>query len=168
MRKLMLVAAALVMLAMALPGVWLAGPSTRQAAAWTPAELAVLRSLSLAALPPVPPDPSNAVADDPRAVALGRQIFFDPRFSGNGQVSCTTCHVPDRYFTDGKTLGQGMGTVSRHTMSLIGSSYSTWFTWGGKADCQWAQALGPLENTAGQGGDRLSQHRRACATGLAA
>ena len=156
MRKLILIAAALVMLALALPGVWLAAQSASQAAAWTPAELAMLRSLSLKALPPLPPDPSNRVADDPRAVALGRQIFYDPRFSGNGKVSCATCHVPDRYFTDGKTLGQGMGTVSRHSMSLIGSSYSPWFTWDGKADSQWAQALGPLENTAEQGGDRLT------------
>ena len=155
MRKLILIAAALIMVGVALLSVWMAN----QPAAWTPAELATLRSLSLAALPPVPPDPSNAVADDPRAAALGRQIFFDPRFSGNGQVSCATCHLPGRYFTDGKTLGQGMGIVSRHTMSLIGSSYSPWFTWDGKADSQWAQAFGPLENPAEHGGDRLTYAR---------
>ena len=155
MRKLVLIAAALIMVGVALLSVWIA----RQPAAWTPAELATLRSLSLAALPPVPPDPSNAVADDPRAAAMGRQVFYDPRFSGNGQVSCATCHLPGRYFTDGKTLGQGMGIVSRHTMSLIGSSYSPWFTWDGKADSQWAQAFGPLENPAEHGGDRLTYAR---------
>ena len=155
MRKLILIAAAAIMVGVALFSVWMAN----QPAAWTPAELTTLRSLSLAALPPVPPDPSNAVADDPRAAALGRQIFFDPRFSGNGQVSCATCHLPGRYFTDGKTLGQGMGIASRHTMSLIGSSYSPWFTWDGKADSQWAQAFGPLENPAEHGGDRLTYAR---------
>jgi cytochrome c peroxidase len=155
MRKLILIAAAMIMVGVALFSVWMA----RQPAAWTPAELATLRSLSLAALPPVPPDPSNAVAGDSRAAAMGRQIFFDPRFSGNGQVSCATCHLPGRYFTDGKTLGQGMGIVSRHTMSLIGSSYSPWFTWDGKADSQWAQAFGPLENPAEHGGDRLTYAR---------
>ena len=155
MRKLILITAAVIMVGVALFSVWMAN----QPAAWTPVELATLRSLSLAALPPVPPDPSNAVADDPRAAALGRQIFFDPRFSGNGQVSCATCHLPGRYFTDGKTLGHGMGIVSRHTMSLIGSSYSPWFTWDGKADSQWSQAFGPLENPAEHGGDRLTYAR---------
>jgi cytochrome c peroxidase len=100
MRKLILLAAALIMLGAALLSAWLAN----QAPAWSPAELVTLRSLSLAALPPFPSDPSNAVADDLRAAALGRKIFFDPGFSANGQVACATCHVPGRYFTDGKTL----------------------------------------------------------------
>ncbi len=155
MRKLILIAAALIMLAVALLSVWLAN----QPAAWTPADLATLRSLSLASLPPLPPDPSNAVADNSTAAALGRQLFFDPRFSGSGQVSCATCHLPGRYYTDGKTLGQGMGIVSRHTMSLLGSSYSPWFTWDGKADSQWAQVFGPLDNPAEHGGDRLAYAR---------
>lgn len=155
MRRLILITAALVMLAAALLSVWLAN----QTPTWSPDELATLRSLSLAALPPLPPEPSNAVADDPRAAALGRRLFFDPRFSLDNQVSCATCHVPGRYFTDGKVLAQGVGIVSRHAMSLIGSAYSPWFTWDGKADSQWAQALGPLENTAEHGGDRLSYAR---------
>jgi cytochrome c peroxidase len=155
MRKLILIVAALIMLVMALLSILMA----QQSPAWSPAELATLRSLSLSALPSLPPDPSSAVADDPRAVSLGQQIFYDPRFSANNQVSCATCHVPGRYFTDGKTLGQGVGTISRHTMSLLGSSYSPWFTWDGKADSQWAQALGPLENLVEHGGDRMSYAR---------
>jgi cytochrome c peroxidase len=137
--------------AAALPAGCLGG----QGVPWTPEELQTLRSLSLSALPPLPPDPSNAVADDPRAVALGRQLFFDPRFSANDQVSCATCHIPGLYFTDGKTLGQGVGVINRHTMSLLGSAYSPWFTWDGKADSQWAQALGPLENAVEHGGSRV-------------
>jgi cytochrome c peroxidase len=156
MRKLILVVAALTVLGALLVTVWL---GLNQTPVWQSDELATLRSLALSALPPLPPDPSNMVADDPQAAALGRQLFFDPRFSSNGQVSCATCHVPGRYFTDGKTLGQGVGIVSRHTMSLLGSAYSPWFTWDGKADSQWAQALGPLENTAEHGGDRLSYAR---------
>jgi cytochrome c peroxidase len=155
MRKLILISAALIMLGMALLIVWMAN----QVPAWSPAELATLRSLSLSALPPLPPDASNAVADDPRAAALGRKLFFDPRFSANRQVSCATCHLPGRYFTDGKALGQGVGTARRHTMSLVGSAYSAWFTWDGKADSQWAQALGPLEDPAEHGGDRVTYAR---------
>ena len=47
MRKLILIAAALIMLAMALLSVWMAN----QALVWSPAEMATLRSLSLSALP---------------------------------------------------------------------------------------------------------------------
>ncbi len=129
-------------------------------ATWTPAELAAVRSLALSALPPLPADPSNAVADDPAAIALGRRLFFDPGFSANGAVSCAACHRPDLYFTDGKPLGQGVGTINRHTMTLVGSAYSPWLTWDGKADSLWAQALLPLENAAEHGGDRLTYARR--------
>lgn len=154
MRKLLLAAALLLALGTVLAGIWSArGPQ------WTPAELATIRSLALAALPPLPSDPSNAVAGDPAAVALGRQLFFDRRLSANGQVSCATCHVPALYFSDGKALGQGVGTIDRHTMTLIGSAYSPWLTWDGKADSMWAQALLPLEHPAEHGGDRLSYAR---------
>jgi len=130
---------------------------------WSPQELALLQSLSLAALKPPAADPSNAVADDPRAAALGKQLFFDPRLSGSGQVACATCHIPARYFTDGRTLGQGAGTLSRHTMSLIGVSHTPWLTWDGKADSVWAQALGPLEHPAEHGSDRTFYARQLAA-----
>ncbi len=152
MRKLFLILGATLMLAVAVYSTL----AMSGAPAWSETELATLRTLSLSALPPLPPDPSNAVADDPRAVALGRQLFFDPRFSANGQIACAHCHVPGQYFSDGKMLGQGVGVISRHTMSLVGSAYSPWFTWDGKADSQWAQALLPLENPAEHGGDRLA------------
>ena len=72
MRKLILIAAALIMGGVALLSVWWAN----QPAAWTPAELATLRSLSLAALPPLPPDSSNAVADDPARRRPGPAALF--------------------------------------------------------------------------------------------
>jgi cytochrome c peroxidase len=51
---------------------------------WSDEELSLVRSLALDALLPVPEDPSNRFADDPRAMELGRSIFFDTRFSLNG------------------------------------------------------------------------------------
>ena len=62
--------------------------------AWTSKQVASLRSLLLDSLEPLPPDPTNAVADDPRAAGLGHQLFFDKRFSANGEVSCSSCHLP--------------------------------------------------------------------------
>lgn len=45
---------------------------------WTALELARIRSLSLATLPPPPQDPSNRFSGDPAAIALGEALFFDP------------------------------------------------------------------------------------------
>ena len=67
---------------------------------WTEEELALVRSLSLEALPPLPPDPSNRLADDPAATELGGALFFDTRLSANGEVACASCHLPDRQFQD--------------------------------------------------------------------
>lgn len=124
------------------------------AAIWSADELQTLRSLSLTALKPLPPDPSNAVADDPAAAALGKRIFFDTRFSANGAVSCASCHMPERHFTDGRPFGVGVGVIPLNVMTLVGAAYSPWQTWNGKNDSQWSQALLPLENALEHGGDR--------------
>lgn len=80
---------------------------------WSEADLALVRSLALEALPPVPADPSNRVAGDPRAVNLGRAIFFDPRFSATGEVACASCHLPDRQFqTTGHWRGASAGPTA--------------------------------------------------------
>src|SRR5919107_1319265 len=114
----------------------------------------MLRSLSLASLAPLAADPSNRYADDPRAAALGRALFFDARLSGNGKVSCATCHVPSKDFQDGTPLAHGVETTARRTMPVAGTAHSPWMFWDGRADSQWAQALGPLESAAEHGGSR--------------
>ena len=88
---------------------------------WTPEEIATLESLWIGGLPPVPPDPSNAVADDPRAAELGHRLFFDTRLSVNGEFSCATCHQPEKMFTDGRPLSEATGTTKRHAPSVVGA-----------------------------------------------
>lgn len=121
---------------------------------WSDAEQATLRTLWLGSLPPLPADPSNHVADDPQAVLLGAKLFSDTRFSANGAVACSTCHLSDLSFQDGLPLAQGVGTTTRRTMPLVGTAYSPWFFWDGRKDSQWAQALGPLESAVEHGGTR--------------
>ena len=117
--------------------------------------------LGLSPLPELPPDPTNRVADDPRAARLGQFVFFDPRFSADGTVSCSTCHQPERAFTDGKHVAmidrgaetgaaRGRGgdprpALDRHTPSLVNVAYNRWFFWDGRADSLWSQPLHPLE-----------------------
>lgn len=121
---------------------------------WSLEEQGVIASLSLSELGPLPPDPSNRVADDPRAVELGRAIFSDTRFSGNGMVSCASCHLPDRQFQDDLPLGRGVGTTGRRTMPIAGMAYSPFLFWDGRKDSLWSQALGPMESPVEHGGDR--------------
>jgi len=121
---------------------------------WTAKEREMLKSLSLASLGPLPADPSNRFADDARAAALGERLFSDARLSGNGKVSCATCHVPQRDFQDGTPLAHGVGTTGRRTMPIAGTAHGAWFFWDGRTDSQWSQALGPLESAVEHGGSR--------------
>jgi cytochrome c peroxidase len=126
---------------------------------WTPAEREQVVGLSLAALGPLPADPSNRVADDLRAAEFGQRVFFDKRLSSNGEVACATCHLPGKVFQDGTPLAKGVGTTNRRTMGVIGSARSPWQFWDGRKDSLWAQALGPLESPVEHGGDRMQYAR---------
>ena len=85
---------------------------------------------------------------------LGRALFFDTRFSANGEVACATCHLPDRQFQDDRALAQGVGRTDRRTMPIAGMAHSPFLFWDGRKDSLWAQALGPLESAVEHGGDR--------------
>ena len=128
--------------------------SRGETVSWTEQERQRIAALSLSSLPPLPPDPSNAIADVPAAAVLGRKLFFDTRLSANGKVACASCHLPDRQFQDGTALGRGIGETTRRTMPIAGTAYSPWQFWDGRADSQWAQALGPLENPVEHGTTR--------------
>lgn len=131
---------------------YLALPVSRE---WSAQEVALIQSLSLAALPALPQDPGNAVADDEAAAELGHRLFFDARMSSNGEVSCATCHQPQRMFTDGLPLAIGNGIGTRNTPSLVGLAYSPWFYWDGRKDSLWAQALAPIEASHEQNFSRI-------------
>ena len=124
-------------------------------AAWSEQDLETLSALWIGSLEPLPADPSNAVADNPEAVILGNRLFFDTRFSANGNVSCATCHQPDLNFTDGMQKGRGMGKSNRNTRSIIGVAYSPWLYWDGRRDSLWSQALSPLEDPNEHGSNRM-------------
>ena len=147
-RWIILALLVVVVASVAAAALWPRGPQ------WTAGERAAIANLWIGNLPPLPPDPSNRVADDPAAAALGHRLFFDTRFSANGEVACATCHLPEKDFQDGLALGEGVGVANRRTMPLAGTVYSPWLFWDGRADSQWAQALGPLENPVEHGGNR--------------
>ena len=129
------------------------------------AELAKLKMLS--PLPSPRADPTNRVADDPQAAALGQRLFFDKRFSGaikiaddgtngglgavgdTGKVACASCHVPDSWFQDSRSrpnaLSIAIGRTSRNTPPAVNAAYYDWQQGGGAADSVWLGPLGPAE-----------------------
>ena len=135
---------------------WLVSRWDAEPGIWSDEGVAILRSLWLESLPDLPPDPTNAVADNPVAAEFGRVLFFDARFSRNGQISCATCHQPERRFTDGLPKGVAIGLSKRNTPSIVGTAYSPWLYWDGRRDSQWSQALSPIEDPNEQASNRLS------------
>lgn len=123
---------------------------------WSKAEFEVLASLHIGKLGPARPDPSNAYQSLPRAAALGKRLFFDPRLSANGKISCASCHIPGQQFQDGKPVAIGVGTGLRRTMPVADTSHLAWLFWDGRKDSLWSQALGPLEDANEHGGNRVA------------
>jgi cytochrome c peroxidase len=122
---------------------------------WSEEEKDILKSLWIGSLPPLPPDPSNRVSDDPVAASLGYRLFFDTRFSANKKISCATCHKPEKYFTDGLSRSKGTGLSDRHAMSIVGTGYNAWYYWDGRRDKQWSQAITPMETIGEMEGTRV-------------
>jgi cytochrome c peroxidase len=79
-------------------------------------------------------------------VALGRELFFDPRLSGDGQLSCASCHNPALSWQDGLPTGIGhMGArLPRRTQTILDVAWAEPLFWDGRADSLEEQAKRPL------------------------
>ena len=89
-------------------------------------------------------DPSNRVSGKREAIELGEKLFFEPRLSTNGALSCASCHVPEKSFTDGRKLAMGLVEVDRNTPTLFNLRTHRWFGWDGASDNLWAQSIRPM------------------------
>ena len=94
--------------------------------------------------PPRALDAGNALAGRGEAVALGQQLFFDPRLSPDGRLACASCHAPALAFTDGRVRSMGRAELDRNAPSLWNAVHARWWDWDGAADSLWSQALRPL------------------------
>jgi cytochrome c peroxidase len=95
----------------------------------------------------VPEPKTNPTTAD--KVALGRALFFDPRLSGSGAISCATCHNPGLGWGDGLAKGIGhMGSqLARHTPTILDVAFGEPYFWDGRAATLEDQAKGPLTST---------------------
>jgi cytochrome c peroxidase len=89
----------------------------------------------------------------PQKIALGKKLFHDTRFSTDGKVSCTTCHEPERAFTDGRVVAKGVTGQSgaRNTPTLLNAAYNTSQFWDGRRASMEEQAADPFVNPSEHG-----------------
>lgn len=90
-------------------------------------------------------EPSNPY--HPARVELGRRLFFEPRLSGPGTISCATCHEPEQGFADGlvRSVGASGKPLARHTPALFNLAWvSSGFFWDGGAKNLESLVFGPL------------------------
>jgi cytochrome c peroxidase len=82
------------------------------------------------------------------ASSLGAQLFSDARLSGDGTVSCATCHDRENALMDGRVVARGIHGASgtRNTPSLWNVCYMTSFFWEGRRQSLEQQASDPLQN----------------------
>jgi cytochrome c peroxidase len=103
--------------------------------------------------PPTARDPSNRASGVPEAIAFGRRLFFEPRFSPSGYVSCVACHQPDRGFTDALPRARGLAPVERNAHRAADLRLQRWYGWGGASDSLWMASLRPILDPREIGGD---------------
>jgi len=83
-------------------------------------------------VPPLGPLPEMKIpADQPlteERVELGKLLFFDPRLSGDGSISCADCHDPKLGWGDGGELSRGYPGTAHWPQTVMNSAYlDAWF-----------------------------------------
>ena len=81
-------------------------------------------------------------------IALGKELFFDPSLSGNNQMSCFSCHQPNKAFTDGMQFSKARngGLVSRNSPTLLYSGLQAAQFYDARAASLETQIIGVIEN----------------------
>lgn len=81
-------------------------------------------------------------------IEQGRRLFFDSRLSRDNSVSCSSCHDPERAFSDGRAIALGVSGRKGHRNSpaLINRGYGRSFFWDGRVASLEEQVLKPIED----------------------
>src|SRR5690606_4872573 len=84
----------------------------------------------------------------PEKIELGRQLFFDPRLSQSGTISCNSCHNVMAGGDDGVRSSFGIEGQrgSRNSPTVWNAAFLSVQFWDGRAATLEEQALGPLVN----------------------
>jgi len=98
-------------------------------------------------------DHDNTPADNPitdAGATLGRVLFYDKELSANGTISCATCHVQSKGFSDSDTTSIGFegGHTQRQSMGLTNARFNRAgkFFWDERAATLEEQVLQPFQD----------------------
>jgi len=82
----------------------------------------------------------------PEKIELGKKLFFDRRLSGDGTMSCATCHDPEKAFTDGLDISLSYPTTKnwRNSPTLVNVGFQKSLFSDGRAHTLEDQALFPM------------------------
>jgi len=98
---------------------------------------------------------------DAAKAELGKHLFFDPRLSSSGSVSCASCHNPSFDWGDGLDRGVGVTGVRlpRRTPSILNAAWLSALMWDGRAATLEHQATMPMtaEHEMGMSLDGVTQ-----------
>lgn len=99
-------------------------------------------------MPETAPHPADN-APTPARVELGKKLFFDPRLSGDGNMSCATCHNPVLGWSDGLSTAKGWKSkvLGRASPTIVNTGYNNIQMWDGRAASLEEQATGPMLST---------------------
>src|SRR5262245_20406171 len=80
--------------------------------------------------PAAAPAPSDNHVTAAR-VELGRALFFDPRLSAKGSLSCASCHNPALGWSDGlpTAVGHNMKVLGRSTPTIVNAAFNPLQMW---------------------------------------
>ncbi|TVP46746.1 MAG: cytochrome-c peroxidase [Halomonas sp.] len=94
-------------------------------------------------LPPIPADNSLTA----EKVELGNMLFFEPRISSSGVISCATCHNPALGWADRipRAVGHDGQIGERNTPTVLNSGFLESQFWDGREPDLEGQALGPIQ-----------------------
>jgi cytochrome c peroxidase len=87
------------------------------------------------------------VSDNPELVELGKKLFFEPRLSMSGIISCNTCHNLSRGGTDNlkTSIGHKWAAGPVNAPTVLNSSLALAQFWDGRAADLQEQAAGPIQ-----------------------
>jgi len=96
---------------------------------------------------PVPALPRDNPLIEER-VTLGDKLFHEPLLSGDGSMSCASCHDSTAAFADRRRVSVGVAgrTGTRNAMPLFNLAWKSSFFWDGRAPSLRAQALMPIQD----------------------
>ena len=99
-----------------------------------------------ATIPQTPPIPEDNLMT-PEKIGLGKMLYFEPRLSSSGIISCHTCHNLSLGGTDRipTSLGHDFQTGGRNAPTVLNAAFFNKQFWDGRASSLEEQAEGPIQ-----------------------